>query len=327
MNLSDLDGVLIPAKLLEEAKGIAVMTVARAGCWVGGEVGTGLVVTRVKNRPEDDGNSGNGGNGGDESSGGTLPPGHGWSAPSALGLFGFSVGPLIGAQLVDHVFLLMTDKAVELLGTPTGSVNLGGDVSLAIGPVGRSVEGSVGATVDENPSESVAGIYTYSFSKGLYAGVSLDGKIISTRHDVNEKFYGGSIDPYDILSGEVERPRAAQPLYDALKRCHVYAQKAGGYASSTAEFRGEQEQRINPLDVRTVRTNPTPPTTVATAMADGMESQRAIADGGPPFVGPGGNMLHRTNSNDCTSNILCQSKQQPPTPSPKHNTTPEDWPF
>ena len=102
-------------------------------------------------------------------------------------------------------------------------MNLGGDVSLAVGPVGRSVEGSVGATIDESLTTSVAGIYTYSFSKGLYAGVSLDGKVISTRHDVNERFYGGSLSPADILSGEIERPRAAQPLYEALKRCNSYA--------------------------------------------------------------------------------------------------------
>mmetsp|Transcript_12572 Transcript_12572/g.18486 ORF Transcript_12572/g.18486 Transcript_12572/m.18486 type:complete len:514 (+) Transcript_12572:256-1797(+) len=192
-SLGDLDGVRIPARLMEEAKGIATMTIVKGGFGlVGGEIGTGLVVARLSN--------------------GT------WSAPSAIGAAGVSWGALIGAQISDHVFLLMTDDAVEMLFSNNGSVNLGADIGIAMGPLGRSLEGNFGAS-----GGSMAPIYSYSLSKGLYAGVSLDGKVITTRHNVNEKFYGRQVSGGELLSGLIETPPAAQPLYDALARCHVYA--------------------------------------------------------------------------------------------------------
>mmetsp|Transcript_13001 Transcript_13001/g.22082 ORF Transcript_13001/g.22082 Transcript_13001/m.22082 type:complete len:496 (-) Transcript_13001:977-2464(-) len=192
-NLGGLDGVRIPARLVEMAKGIATLTVAKGGFGLAGvEFGTGLVVAR-------------------------LPNGQ-WSAPSAIGAAGISWGALIGAQVSDHVFLLMTDKAVEMMFAKDGSINLGADVGVALGPLGRALEGNVGAAVG-----TVAPIYTYSLSKGLYAGVSLDGKVIVTRHNVNEKFYGQKVTGADILMGQIPTPPAAQPLYDALTRCHVYA--------------------------------------------------------------------------------------------------------
>lgn len=125
---------------------------------------------------------------------------------------------LIGAQVSDHVFLLMTDAAVEMMFSDNGSINLGADIGVALGPLGRALEGNVGASTG-----AVAPIYTYSLSKGLYAGASLDGKVIVTRHHVNENFYGRRVSGSELLSGAVPTPPAAQPLYDALTRCHVYA--------------------------------------------------------------------------------------------------------
>lgn len=62
----------------------------------------------------------------------------------------------------------------------------------------------------------MAPAYSYSHSRGLYAGVSLDGAIILSRSDVNHRFYGRLLTPMEILRGDVAPPRAAQPLYDAL---------------------------------------------------------------------------------------------------------------
>jgi hypothetical protein len=107
---------------------------------------------------------------------------------------------------------------VEMLFSNNGSVQLGADVGVALGPLGRSLEADFGAAAG-----SVAPIYTYSLSKGFYAGVSLDGKVIFTRHRVNEKFYGRQVGALEILQGAVPTPPAAQPLYEALTRCHVYA--------------------------------------------------------------------------------------------------------
>uniref|UniRef100_A0A6S8I7N2 FYVE-type domain-containing protein n=2 Tax=Amphora coffeiformis TaxID=265554 RepID=A0A6S8I7N2_9STRA len=192
-NLSQVDGVLVPTRLLEKAKGIAFLTVVKGGFGLAGvEFGTGLVVARL------DGNR--------------------WSAPSAIGTAGVSWGALIGAQVSDHVFFLMTDHAVQMMFSNEGSVQLGADVGVSVGPLGRSLEGNVGAAVG-----NVAPIYTYSLSKGFYAGVSLDGKVIVTRNKVNEKFYGRSVSGREILAGAVPLPPAAQPLYEALARCHVYA--------------------------------------------------------------------------------------------------------
>ena len=219
-NLGDLDGVRIPARLLEQAKGIAVLTVFKGGFVVGGEFGSGLVVVKLDDLGDDKGIR--------------------WSAPSSIGTVGMSWGALAGAQISDHVFLLMNDEAVELMATNEGSIQLGADIGVAVGPIGRALEANVGATASSGEGKpAVAPIYTYSLSKGLYAGVSLDGKVIMTRHRVNEKFYGYNIKPSDLLSGKVASPPAAQPLYDALKRCHVYATNSaavGGVASDIGEM-------------------------------------------------------------------------------------------
>jgi len=143
-----------------------------------------------------------------------------------------NLAALIGAQLSDHVFLLMTDAAVEMMFNGNGNVQLGADVGVAVGPVGRALEADFGAAPG-----SAAPIYTYSLSKGLYAGVSLDGKIVSTRHRVNENFYGRVVSGAEILHGQVPTPPAARPLYDALARCHVYA---SGTVPSLRDIHGDQ---------------------------------------------------------------------------------------
>lgn len=106
------------------------------------------------------------------------------------------------------------------------------------GPVGRALEGNLGV------GNAVAPIYTYSLSKGFYAGVSLDGKVIVTRNGVNEKFYGRTVTGPEILAGGVPLPPAASPLYEALARCHVYATKAtpNRTAGLGAIHEGHQEE-------------------------------------------------------------------------------------
>jgi lipid-binding SYLF domain-containing protein len=126
----------------------------------------------------------------------------------------------------------MTDEAVELLFSSNGSLQLGADVGVALGPLGRAFEADIGAAPG-----TLAPIYTYSLSKGLYAGISLDGKVIVTRNRVNEKFYGRKVSGMEILQGQVPIPPAAQPLYEALTRCHVYATGGSRFAlPRTAEM-------------------------------------------------------------------------------------------
>lgn len=227
-SLGDLDGVRIPARLLEQAKGVAVFTVIKGGFMIGGEYGSGLVVAKLEDDWEGD-DSLNNDNACMDKGNNTR-----WSAPSAIQAMGISWGALVGAQVSDHVFLLMTDAAVDLFMNDDGSIQLGADIGVAVGPLGRALEANVGAS-----NTVTAPIYTYSLSKGLYAGVSLDGKVIRTRHRVNENFYGHKVHPAALLNGDVPSPPAAQPLYDALKRCHVYATNngiKGGVAADIGEI-------------------------------------------------------------------------------------------
>jgi lipid-binding SYLF domain-containing protein len=230
MTLRNLDGVHIPSRLLRKAKGIAILTCAKGGLGFAGiEFGTGLVLARTN-----DNNEGN-----DIS----------WSAPSAIGLAGFAWGALIGAQLSDHIFLLMTDEAVRLFSTQDASIQLGVDVGVAVGPVGRSAEADLAAS-RANGFMAMAPIYTYSLSKGLYAGVSMEGKVVLTRPRVNEKFYGMTVRAEELLNGSVPRPPAAQPLYDAIKRCLVYGDSVCESSTSDVGSRntgGEQStQEFSP---------------------------------------------------------------------------------
>ena len=123
---------------------------------------------------------------------------------------GAGVGGQIGAELTDFVIILNTQKAVEAF-SMGGNVTLGGNLSVAAGPFGRSAEagGAVG---------KLAPIYSYSKTKGLFAGVSIEGSVIVERKDANHRFYGQRYTPKEILSGKVARPAAADPLYKALER-------------------------------------------------------------------------------------------------------------
>lgn len=249
--LRNVDGLHIPAKLLQRAYGMAIITSAKGGLgFAGFEFGTGLVVARRRRRrhQQQSQHSINNDNATAASVASEVEDLDDWSAPSAIGIGGICWGALLGAQISDHVFLLMTEEAVRLFASEKGkSIQLGADIGVAVGPLGRSAEADIGATsglsrslVDNGGYHSngiaMAPIYTYSLSKGLYAGISLDGRIISTRDRVNEKFYGRAVSAHELLSGEVATPPAAQPLYDALKRCRVYG--GGGTGDAVAAQRG-----------------------------------------------------------------------------------------
>lgn len=224
LTLRNVDGVHIPSRLLRKARGIAIVTCAKGGFGFGGiEFGTGLVVARLDNDNTDE----------------IL-----WSAPSAIGLAGFAWGALLGAQLSDHIFLLMTNEALRLFSTQDTSVQLGVDVGVAVGPVGRSAEADLAAS-RSNGTMAMAPIYTYSLSKGLYAGISMDGRIVGTRPRVNEKFYGRQVSAEELLGGIEPRPPAAQPLYDAIKRCLVYGDIVCEHGSSTGGERSAENQPLS----------------------------------------------------------------------------------
>lgn len=133
-----------------------------------------------------------------------------WSAPSAIGTVGGGFGGQIGFELTDFVFILNDASAVKTF-AQVGSLTLGGNVSIAAGPVGRNAEAAGAASL-----KSVSGIFAYSKTKGLFAGVSLEGSVLIERRDANEKMYNRRVTARACLEGAVPVPPAAEPLTRVL---------------------------------------------------------------------------------------------------------------
>lgn len=139
-----------------------------------------------------------------------------WSAPSAIGLGGAGIGGQIGFELTDFVFVLNDSAAVRAF-SQQGSLTLGGNVSLAAGPIGRNAEAAGAASL-----KGVAAVFSYSKTKGLFAGVSLEGSAIVERRDANEKMYGQRFTARQLMEGSVRPPPAAGPLM-AILNSRVFA--------------------------------------------------------------------------------------------------------
>ena len=169
----------IPARVLRDARGLAIVRVVKVGFVFSGKGGEGVVVARTPD---------------------------GWSGPSFIGTGGVGWGAQIGGQVTDFVIVLNTNRAVRAF-AQSDNVHLGADLSAAAGPVGRDVQAGVMAT---------AAVYTYSRSRGLFAGASLEGAIIFTQKDSNMKYYRRPVSAAAILSGAVAPPRGASHLRAAL---------------------------------------------------------------------------------------------------------------
>ena len=96
-----------------------------------------------------------------------------------------------------------------------GSLTLGGNLSIAVGPLGRNAEGT-GAV---NTKGRMASMYSYSRTKGLFGGLSIEGSIIVERQDANRLAYGGSPSAKQILSGTFDAPEWATVLVQEIERC------------------------------------------------------------------------------------------------------------
>ncbi|CAO1622611.1 unnamed protein product [Sympodiomycopsis kandeliae] len=182
---SDPDTALnaIPKAVLNNAKGLAVFSVVKAGFLWSGKFGSGVVVAR-------------------------LPDGS-WSAPSCIATGGVGFGFQIGADLSEFVVVMNSDDAVRSFAL-AGNLQIGGSLSTAIGPIGTG--GAIQAAI-AHP----APMFSYSRSKGLFAGISLEGTILVERKDANKEFYGQPIPAIDLLSGKVPAPEAASALYEVVE--------------------------------------------------------------------------------------------------------------
>ena len=159
---------VIPGNIISGCKGIAIITIAKAGFLVTARAGAGLVVARSA---------------------------AGWSAPSALGVAGIGGGFELGVEITDFLLVLNTDRAVSAFSKGT-NVTFGANLTIAVGPLGRNAEASVSA-------RSVASVYSYSKSKGLFGGISLEASTLIERKETNHKFYGdNSLRACAILQGD-----------------------------------------------------------------------------------------------------------------------------
>ena len=132
-----------------------------------------------------------------------------WSAPTLMALEGASIGLQIGGQSTDYVLLVMNDRGASSV---RGSkVKLGADASAAAGPKGRTA----GAATD---AAMRAEILTYSRTRGVFAGVSLEGSTLRPDEDGNKLVYGSAIPPRELVKGGTAVPSAAKQLVDVLNQ-------------------------------------------------------------------------------------------------------------
>ena len=163
----------IPSELISQAKAVLIFpTLVKAGFLVGGRYGNGVASMRSRNS-------------------GKFGP------PTFLTQAGLSFGFQIGAEAVDLVLLVMTQRGLESL--LKDELTLGADAAVSAGPVGRHAEAATDVRMKGE-------MYSYSRSKGAFAGVSLKGTVISTNKEANFDYYGQFLKAKDILiRGKVKK--------------------------------------------------------------------------------------------------------------------------
>lgn len=175
----------LPPALLSDAYGIAIIPgVIKVGFIVGGRYGTGILMIRDREK--------------------------GWSSPSFISLGGGSFGWQIGAQSTDVILVFKTRKSVDNI--RKGKFTLGADAAVAAGPVGRNVSASTDIQLK-------AEIFSYSRSRGLFAGLAIDGAVLSIDDDANAAFYGKKeVSATEIFDGRATSPSPeVKKLQDLLK--------------------------------------------------------------------------------------------------------------
>jgi lipid-binding SYLF domain-containing protein len=135
--------------------------------------------------------------------------GSGWSAPASMRVEGGSVGFQIGASETDIVLLVMNDRGMKHL--LSDKFTIGGDASAAAGPVGREATAQTDAMMN-------AEMLSYSRSRGLFAGISLEGATLRPDEETNKELYARDTTNHEILTGDFKTPAAAQKFERALNR-------------------------------------------------------------------------------------------------------------
>jgi lipid-binding SYLF domain-containing protein len=165
---------------LGKAKGILIYPqVLKAGFIFGGSGGTGVLI--AKNEKGE------------------------WSQPAFFTLGSVSFGLQIGGEAAEVIVMCMTQKAVDAL--MTTSAKLGADTSLALGPIGAGAKSNV-----------MADFISFAKSKGLYAGLNLDGSVVAVRDSLNQAYYGAPLTPIQILVEKKATNTGSETLRTSLKK-------------------------------------------------------------------------------------------------------------
>jgi lipid-binding SYLF domain-containing protein len=167
--------------LIRQSAGVAIIPdMFKGGFVIGGSYGKGIVVARKDGK---------------------------WSGPSFVYIGAGSVGLQIGVQITDLILVVIGQNTMEsFLRT---SFKLGGDVAVAVGPVGAQATAATEILLK-------GGIYSYSRAKGVFAGISLEGAGLGTEYDLNRAYYQTTSDPKEILYGQIETPESGKKLFEAL---------------------------------------------------------------------------------------------------------------
>jgi len=176
----------IPDDLLRSCSAIAIFpSTVSAGFVFGGKYGQGIIMVR------------------DQKTGS-------WSAPAIFTIAGGSFGMQIGGQATDFILLIMNKRSVD--GILQGKFKLGGDASVAAGPVGRAASASTDIQLK-------GGILSYSRSRGLFAGAKLEGDVITEHWDGDDELYGSMLSARQILiENKTKMPKCADELVKLLNR-------------------------------------------------------------------------------------------------------------
>lgn len=178
--------VRIPAKVIQNAVGLAIFTSIRTGWVLGGNGGAGVVVARHPETGE-------------------------WSPPSGIMTQNLTFGFLAGIDIFDTVLVINNYRALEAF--TRLRCTLGTELGVAAGPVGA------GSDLNIEFHKKPAPVWSYVKSRGLYAGIALAGNAVIERADENAKFYGYQVSAADILAGKVRHPpeREYKVLADTLR--------------------------------------------------------------------------------------------------------------
>ena len=173
----------LPRDLVQQCSGLAIFPgMLKGAFFVGGSYGKGVVLRHQDGQ---------------------------WSGPAFISIGAGSLGIQFGGQSVDLILVVMGEEAMNFF--LSSKFKLGADVAVAAGPVGAQASAASEITLK-------GGIYSYSRSKGVFIGVSLEGAGLASKEEFNEAYYKSTVNTRTILAGEAEPPENGQGLISSLQR-------------------------------------------------------------------------------------------------------------